>query len=135
MQKLLISLFVTTLLWSTLVYADVTMHKQKSIPMIPVRPIEKPDRPVIVHPPVRPVVNTGVVYQDNYYSHTTVNNCQREIDELNDYIDSLEAQIAELKEKEHARLREKLKKENDAELKKFENRKSSVKTKNKIEIK
>jgi len=133
----MISLLMMTMFSGTFLSADVTMHKKISKP-IPVHPIipDKPDRPNIVHPPVRPIVNTGIVYQDNYYN--TVESCheyKKHIDELNTYIDGLEAELAALKEKEYAQMREKLKKENEEELKKFENRKSSVKTTNKIEIK
>jgi len=134
MLRQIISLFFIPLLLGTFSHADVTMHKKKPKP-IPVHPII-PDKPIDRPIGVRPIVNTGVVYQDNYYHN--VNSCesyQKQIDDLNAYIDGLEAELAELKEKEHARLREKLKKENDEELKKFENRKSSVKTTNSIEIK
>jgi len=131
-----IFLLLIVLLLGTFSHADVIMHKKKSKP-VPVHPII-PERPIHKPGGIRPIVNTGIVYQDNYYNTNVVSNCQsyeKHIDELNAYIDTLEAEISALKEKEHARLREKLKKENDAELKKFENRKSSVKTKNHIEIK
>ena len=121
------------LLTGTFATADVIAKKAVPKPK-PVPPIV-PDRP-IDRPGVRPILNTGIVYQDNYY--TTVESCdvyKKQIDELNTYIDGLEAELSELREKEYARLREKLKKENEEELKKFENRKSSVKTTNKIEIK
>jgi RNase H-fold protein (predicted Holliday junction resolvase) len=56
------------------------------------------------------------------------------INELNAYIDQLEKEIAELKEKEYARLRKALKEKHEKEVKAFDERKSSVKTKNSIII-
>lgn len=122
------------LLLSTFVMADVIARK--AIPR-PTLPIEKPDRPVSVHPPVRPIVNTGVVYQDNYYNTNVVNNCQRymdDIDELNAYIDQIEKELAALKAKENARLQKTLKEKHQKELEKFDNRKSSIKSKNSIKV-
>ncbi len=119
---------------SSTLFANVTM--EKTIPR-PSLPIEKPDRPIVRPPHVPVSINPGIVYQDNYYTNNIIESCgqyKKLIDELNDYIDGLEAQIAELKEKEYARQREKLKKQNAEELKQFENRRSPVKTKNQIKI-
>ncbi len=113
--------------------AEITMHKRPIIPVRPVHPIE-PERP-IDRPIVRPYVDTAFV--DNRVINNNYESCEKYkemIDELNAYIDQLEKEIAELKEKEYARMRDKLKKENETELKKFENRKSSVKSKNSIII-
>jgi len=49
-------------------------------------------------------------------------------------IDRLEKEISELKEKEYARLRKDLKAKHEKEVKKFDERKSSVKSKNRIII-
>ena len=114
-------------------YADVTMHKRPIIPPRPVHPIE-PVRPVD-RPIVRPYVDTAFV--DNRVINTTYESCDKYkdlIDELNAYIDSLEQQIAAFKEREFARMRKKLKEKNDKELKAFDERKSSIKTKNSITI-
>ncbi len=122
------------LLFSTFVMADVIARK--IIPR-PTLPVEKPDRPVFVHPPVRPIVNTGIVYQDNYYNTNVVNSCQKymdDIDALNAYIDQIEKELAALKAKENARLQKTLKEKHQKELDAFDNRKSSVKSKNSIEI-
>ena len=123
--------------YTSTLFADVTMKKTISRPSLPV---EKPEHPI--HRPVRPVVpvvvNPGVVYQDNYYNTNVVHSCQRyidQIDELNAYIDQIEQEMAELKEKEYKRLQEDLKAKHKKELEKFENRKSTVKTTNSIEIK
>ncbi|WP_294953307.1 hypothetical protein [Sulfurovum sp.] len=114
-------------------YADVTMHKRPIIPPRPVHPIE-PVRPVD-RPIVRPYVDTAFV--DNRVINNTYESCDKYkdlIDELNAYIDSLEQQIAAFKEREFARMRKKLKEKNDKELKAFDERKSSIKTKNSITI-
>jgi len=132
-SKKIVSFLFSFLLLGSFASADVIMKKAVPKPK-PVHPIV-PDRPVI-RPGVRPILNTGVVYQDNYY--TTVEGCEsykKQIDELNAYIDGLEAELAALKEKAYANMREDLKQKNEAELRKFENRKSTVKTKNSIEIK
>ena len=118
---------------SVQLFADVTMHKRvpRPIPVHPIVPERPVDRPVVV----RPYVDTAFV--DNRIINNNYESCEpykKQIDELNAYIDGLEAQIAEFKEKEYAKQREKLKKENAEELKKFDNRKSSVKSKNSIEI-
>jgi len=114
-------------------YADVTMHKRPLLPPRPVHPIE-PERP-IERPIVRPYVDTAFV--DNRVINNNYESCDKYkdmIDELNAYIDQLEAEIAELKEKEYARLRKELKEKNEKELKAFDKRKSSIKTKNSITI-
>ena len=114
-------------------YADVTMHRRPLIPPRPVHPIE-PEHP-IVRPVVRPYVDTAFV--DNRVINNNYESCDKYkdmIDELNAYIDQLEAQINELKEKEYARLRKNLKEKNEKELKAFDKRKSSIKTKNSITI-
>ncbi|KYJ86060.1 hypothetical protein [Sulfurovum riftiae] len=118
---------------SVFAFGEITMHKRPIIPVRPVHPIE-PERP-IDRPIVRPYVDTAFV--DNRVINNNYESCEKYkemIDELNAYIDQLEKEIAELKEKEYARMRDKLKKENETELKKFENRKSSVKSKNSIII-
>jgi predicted RNase H-like nuclease (RuvC/YqgF family) len=114
--------------------ADVTMHQRPPIPPNPVHPIE-PERPVDKPVVVRPYVDTAFV--DNRVINNTYESCEKYkelIDELNAYIDQLEKEIAELKEKEYARLRKELKEKHEKEVKKFDERKSSIKTKNSIII-
>ncbi len=128
-------LIILLTLYTSILFAEVTM--QQTIPRPPL-PIEKPEHPIVRPPHVPVVVNPGVVYQDNYYSTTVVNNCQNymdQINELNAYIDQVERELSELKAKEYERLQKDLKAKHQKELEKFENRKSSVKTKNSIEIK
>ena len=114
-------------------YADETAHKRPIIPPRPVHPLE-PERP-IDRPIVRPYVDTAFV--DNRIINNNYESCDKYkdlIDELNAYIDQLEQEIAELKEKEYGRLREDLKKKHDKEVEAFDKRKSSIKTKNSIRI-
>jgi len=117
------------------IQADVTMHKRHVWPR-PVHPIE-PDRPhkrPIVRPVVVPHVDTAYI-NNTYVTQESCEQYKQHIDELNAYIDTLEKEIHDLKEKEYARLREKLKKEHEQELEQFENRKSSVKSENRIIVK
>jgi predicted RNase H-like nuclease (RuvC/YqgF family) len=104
----------------------------------PSLPVEKPDHPIVRPPHVPVVINPGIVYQDNYYNTNVVNNCQSymdQIDELNAYIDQIEKELSEFKAKEYERLQKDLKDKHKKELQTFENRKSSIKSKNSIEIK
>ena len=126
-------LILITFYTSTL-FADVTM--KKTIPR-PSLPVEKPDRPIVRPPHVPVAINPGIVYQDNYYTTNVVNSCQNymdEIDELNAYIDQIEKELAALKQKEYARLQKDLKQKHQKEIEAFDNRKSTVKSKNSIEI-
>jgi hypothetical protein len=126
---------ILIIFYTPTLFADVTMKKTISRPSLPV---EKPDHPIVRPPHVPVVVNPGIVYQDNYYNTNVVNSCQSyidQIDELNAYIDQIEKEIAELKAKEYERLQKDLKAKHKKELQEFENRKSSIKSKNTIEIK
>ena len=114
--------------------ADVTMHKRPLMPPRPVQPIE-PERPIDRPVVVRPYVDTAFV--DNRVINNNYESCGKYkdmIDELNAYIDQLEKEITELKEKEYARLRKDLKEKHEKEVKKFDEKKNSVKTKNSIII-
>jgi len=132
-MRFFLSLLFT--LYASTLFAEVAMKKTISRPSLPV---EKPDHPVVRPPHVPVVINPGIVYQDNYYNTNVVKNCQSymdEIDELNAYIDQIEKELSELKAKEYARLQKDLKAKHKKELQEFENRKSSIKSKNSIEIK
>ena len=124
-----------TLLSATTLFAEVTMHK--SIPRPVILPIEEPEHPIVRPPHIRPIVNTGIVYQDNYYNTNNVNSCQQYIDQvatLNQKINTLQREVDRLQSKEDARLQKTLQEKNKKELEAFDNRKSSVKTTNSIEI-
>jgi len=132
-MRLFLILFFT--FYTSVLFAEVTMKKTISRPSLPV---EKPDRPIVRPPHIPVVVNPGVVYQDNAYNTNVVNNCQEyrdQIDELNAYIDQIENELSELKAKEYERLQKDLQEKHKKELQTFENRKSSIKSKNSIEIK
>ena len=60
------------LLLSLSLFADITMKKSKK---------EKPEIVLPIHP-IRPIVNTGIVYQDNSYNEHYTSNCQHYIDIL-----------------------------------------------------
>ena len=132
MKYFLILLF--TFSTSTL-FAEVTMGKAISRPSLPV---EKPEHPIVRPPHGLPIVNTGVVYQDNYYNPYTGTSCQSYIDQitaLNNEIVDLKTEVARLQAIEDARLQKTLKAKHQKEMDAFNNRKSSVKTTNSIEIK
>lgn len=117
------------------VLAEVTM--KKTYPQRPVieQPIEKPDRPI--HRPVRPVIHPGVVYQDNYYNASYSSNCEPYIAQLREkdaQIDALKSELATLKAQAQSKLQKELKSSYEAELEKFENRKSSIKSNNSFTI-
>lgn len=128
-------LFVCIVLAGVSIEADVTMHK-RPIFQRPVHPIEpeKPDNRPIAHPIVVPHVDTAYI-NNTYVTQESCESYKQHIDELNAYIDTLEKEIHDLKEKEYAKLREKLKKEHVQELRQFEKRKSSVKSENRIIVK
>ena len=133
-MKLFLSILL--LLGSTTLNADLIRAKQAVSGPVTL-PIEKPDRPIFVRPPVRPIVNTGVVYQDNYYNDNVGNSCQQYIDQiatLNRKINTLQREVDRLQAKEDVRLQQTLQEKNRQELEAFDNRKSTVKTKNSIEI-
>ena len=115
---------------------SITATKTISRPSLP---IERPEHPI--HRPVRPVVpitiNPGVVYQDNYYNHNVVNSCQSYMDQitkLNQEIADLKREVERLRAIEAAHLQKKLKAEHQKDMNAFENRKSSIKSKNSIKI-
>jgi len=132
-MKYLLLIFFLLFVSSTL-FANVTMKKTISRPSLP---IEKPERPIVKLPLVKPVVNTGVVYQDNYYNTNVENNCQQYMDQLNEKeseIAALKQEIDRLKAIEAKHLQDTLKAKHDKEMSAFDNRKNSVRSKNSISI-
>ena len=125
------NILIIFLLLFVSISADVVMKKaEKEKPEISL-PIEKPIRPI------RPIVNTGIVYQDNYYNEHYTSNCQQYIDTLaqkDEEILVLRSELKKLKNKEQMQRSEVLKKSYEAELKAFDNRKSSIKTKSSVTI-
>lgn len=117
-----------------LLSADVTMKKAEEEKPEFSLSIEKPIRPV--HP-VRPIVNTGVVYQDNYYTESYNTDCGGYLEIIakkDAIILSLQKELHALKSKEQKQLQQTLKAQYDEEMKKFEKSQNSIKTKNSITI-
>ena len=125
-------LIFLSLLFSTCSMADVIMkQKQHHDIIIPEHPIEKPERPVYQPPYHHPdYIPTGIIVE-------TQSDCSQYIELLHEkdaYIESLLSELAVLRSEKQKRLSEKLRKAHEAELKKFENRKNTVKTDNRIII-
>jgi len=121
---------------SVSISADVVMKAPVKTPEVSL-PIEKPIRPIRPDNSVRPIVNTGIVYQDNYYNDNYVSNCQQYIDTLtrkDEEILALKLELEKLKNKEQKKLSKSLQQSYEAELEAFENRKSSIKTKSSVTI-
>ena len=119
---------------SVSIFAEVIMRKAPvKLPEIE-QPIEKPE------PPVRPVpvvINPGIIYQDNYYNPPYATNCDQFISQLREKdaeIAKLRSELAALQSQEQAKLQKELKSSYEAELQKFENRKSSIKSQNSVII-
>ena len=116
-------------------FAKVEMKAAKKEKPAISLPIEKPIRPIR---PVHPIINTGIVYQDNYYNTNYTENCQRYVEMLtmkDEEIRLLREELAQLQSQEQAKMSQSLKASYEAELKKFDERKSTVKTKNRVMIK
>jgi len=128
------NIYMIFLLLFVSISADVVMKKpEKEKPEISL-PIEKPIRPI--HP-IRPIVNTGIVYQDNYYNENYTSSCKEYIDILaqkDEEILALRSELEKLQSKEQQKLSKTLKKSYKEELEAFENRKSSIKTKSSVTI-
>jgi len=130
------NIILSLLFLSVSIFAEVTMHK--ALPKRPIveHPIERPERP-INRPVIRPVVNTGLVYQDNYYNSNYSSNCEQcysQLQQKDAEIAKLKSELAVLQNKEQAKLQKELKSSYEAELEKFENRKSSIKSHNSVTI-
>ena len=116
-------------------FAKVEMKAAKKEKPAISLPIEKPIRPIR---PVHPIVNTGIVYQDNYYNTNYTENCQRYVEMLtkkDEEIRLLREELSQLQSQEQTKMSQSLKASYEAELKKFDERKSTVKTNNKVMIK
>ncbi len=125
------AVLVSMVLLITCTIADVTMkQKQPHGIIIPEHPIAKPEKPVF-KPPYHPgYIPTGVIVE-------TQSNCSHYIElirEKDAYIASLLSELAILRSEKQKELSEKLQKEHNAELKKFEQKKRTIKTSNHIII-
>ena len=123
------------LIFQVTTFAKVEMKAAKKEKPEVSLPVEKPIRPIR---PVHPIVNTGIVYQDNYYNTNYTDNCQRYVEMLtkkDEEIRLLHEELERLKSNEQAKMSQSLKASYEAELKKFDERKSTVKTTNSVTIK
>lgn len=131
MKKILLSCLCVM----TVTFAEVTASPTP-------RPIIVPPEPTnpIVRPPIRPIrpINRPVIVREyyNYYTNP-VSSCDkyiRIIVQKDQEIEILKKEIESLKGREHSKLQKNLKSEYEQELKKFDERKSGLKTKNSIDI-
>ena len=121
-----------------LICFTVSMMADGTITRVEVTTADKPVTTLPIHPvrPVHPIVRPTVVYQDNYYN-TEYNNCTQYMETItqkDEEILALKAELEALQRKEQQRLQETLKADHDAQIKAYETRKSSVKSKNSIQI-
>ena len=140
MKKILLS--CTCIL--TCSVSDITAVQRPSPVIGTDRPLSPIIRPVptlpIVRPPVRPIrpINRPVIVREHYNYYTNVvSSCDeyiRIIEQKDQEIDSLKKEIESLKGKEFTKFQKNLKTEYEQELKKFDERKSGIKTKNSIDI-
>ena len=131
MKKILLSCMCII----TTIFAEVTAAPAP-------RPIIEPPIPTnpIVRPPLRPInpIDRPILVREDYNYYTNpVSSCDeyiRIIEKKNGEIDRLKKEIESLKSKEHAKLQKNLRTEYEQELKKFDERKSGIKTKNSIDV-
>lgn len=131
------NIILAVILLSGTVLAEVIMRKAPVYHPEIEHPIERRDRPVRPVRPVPVVINPGIIYQDNYYNPSYASNCDQFIAQLREKdaeIAKLKSELAVLRAKEQAKLQKELKSSYESELKKFENRKSSIKSTNSVII-
>ncbi len=134
------NIILAVIFLSVSVLAEVYMHKAEPKHPIIEHPIERPEHPI--RRPIRAaaipvVVNPGLVYQDNYYNTNYASNCEQcmmQLSQKDAEIAKLRSELAALQSKKQAKLQKELKSSYEAELKKFENRKSSIKSHNSVII-
>ncbi len=126
------NILLGSILIITMSFSDVTMKAKKPEISPPIHKPIKPNRPIV---PV--VINPGIVYQDNYYNTTIADNCSKYIDIINqqdEEIESLRKEVERLRGEADKRLQKNLKEQHDKEIAEFDNKKSSIKTKNSFSI-
>lgn len=95
---------------SMFISADVLMQKAKNEDPEISLPLKKPIHPLRL---IRPIINTGIVYQDNYYTSRYETNCDKYIEILaqkDQEILELKQEIERLKSKEQAKMQKNSKK-------------------------
>lgn len=131
MKKILLSCLCVT----TVTFAEVTASPTPRPIIVPPEPTNPIVRPPIR--PIRPIDRPVIVYEDYNYYTNPVSSCDeyiRIIEQKDQEIENLKKEVDRLKAKEHAKLQKNLKTEYEQELKKFDERKSGIKTKNSIDI-
>lgn len=131
MKKIVLSCFCVL----TTIFAGVTASPTPLPVVIPpavTLPIVRP--PVR---PVRPITRPILVREDHNYYTNVVSSCDeyiRIIEQKDQEIERLIKEIESLKGKEQSKFQKSLKTEYEQELKKFDERKSGIKSKNSINI-
>lgn len=131
MKKILLSCFCVM----TTTFAEVTASPTP-LPVVVPPEITHP----IVRPPVRPIrpITRPILVREDYNYYTNViSSCDeyiRIIEQKDQEIVILKKEIESLKGKEQAKFQKSLKTEYEQELKKFDERKSGIKSKNRINI-
>ena len=125
MKNTLLGLLLTV---STVTFTFADVVAKPSRPSLPSKPITKP----IVKP------SFDRLGRDDYYYNPLYNDTEieqeKKLAEKKEKIEALEREINATKEVEYKKLQEKNKAQYDEEMKKFDNRKSKVKTENSIII-
>lgn len=122
----------------TQIFAEVSMRQTEEpaiLPVEPTHPIVRP--PIRPEKPIRPKEKYLLMHQDNYYHTNIVSNCDQYIkiiEEKDKEINALKQEVESLRKKEQRKMQESLKEAYDKEMQKFENRQSSIQTKNKAVI-
>jgi len=117
--------------FTALIFADITASAPKP-PLRPVHPIVKPiEKPIEKNYNYRPnqYYNYSPYYVDSYDRAQ-----EKALAEKKEKIEALEKELNATRRAEQKELQEKNKAQYDKEMKKFDNRKSSVKTKSSIII-
>ena len=150
MKKILLScLCVMTYTFAEIdsVATPLSFIDQPKVTKPVVRPLSFIDQPDVTEPIVRPAVRPirpirprdRPVRVREYYNYNTnvISSCDeyiRIIEEKDHEIDGLKKEIESLKAKEHTKFQKNLRTEYEQELKKFDERKSGIKTKNRIDV-
>ncbi len=131
MKKLLLSCICVM----TTAFAEVIAVPSPPPVIIP----PEPTLPIVRPPvrPIRPVTRPILVREDYNYYTNVVSSCDEYIKiiaQKDQEIETLKKEIKSLKGKEFTKFQKNLKTEYEQELKKFDERKSGIKTKNSIDV-
>ena len=117
--------------FTVLIFADITASAPKP-PLRPVHPIVKPiEKPIEKNYNYRP---NQYYYYNPYYDNSYDRAQEKALAEKREKIEALEKELNATRRAEKKALQEKNKAQYEKEMKKFDNRKSTVKTKSSIII-